>query len=211
MTDTPFDTEAFEDLKTRHPDWTPHQVLAVLSGKSTEAEIVERRVLDAAEAHLRMIAQDQWPAPDLDWDLDPANFHRSLDGASAGTFGQDFGDAEVHWVEVKDLEAALASTARRTGSPFDQAYLSKTRRLIAHLNRGGKVSPPLIHWDAGLDGLALAGGYHRMNWALHIQAGTIPVLIRARHLELVKLRVTLAEDAEGVGGLRGLNEGYGKP
>ena len=211
MTDTPLDPELLADLQARHPGWTPHQILAVMTGKSTEAEVVDRRELDAAEARLRQTGQDQWPTPDLDWDLDPANFHRSMDTYTAEAFAEDFGDVGLYWIEVEGLVGALASTARRTGSPFDQAYLSKTRRLIAHLDRGGKVTPPLIHWDAGLDGLALAGGYHRTNWALHTKAGVIPVLIRAAHFEMVKLKVTLSVDASGVDGLRGYNQGWGKP
>lgn len=174
-------------------------------------EVVERCALDAAEARLQRISHDKWPTPDLDWDLDAANFHRSMDIHSAEAFAQDFGEVGLYWVEVEDLVSALASTAKRASSPFDEAYRDKTRRLIAHLERGGKVSPPLIHWDAGLDGLCLAGGYHRANWALHIKAGVIPILIRAIHLPMVELMITLTEDAAAVGGVRGFNEGYGKP
>lgn len=211
MTDTSFDAEALADLQTRHPGLTPHQILEILGGRTTEARMVERRALDAAEAPLRQTDPDKWPTPDLDWDLDPANFHRSMDTHSAEAFAEDFGEIGLHWVGVDHLVDALASTAKRTGSPFDEAYRGKTRRLIAHLDRrpGDSAAHPL----GCRPGRPVPGGRlssDELGAAYEGRRHSGPD-IRAAHMQMVKLKVTLAEDAGSVSGLRGLNEGDGKP
>jgi hypothetical protein len=208
MIDTPSRDAAFNALRAVHPDWTLLELTTVLGGKATEAEILDRRDLNAAEEVLRKTKRAAWPSPDIVWDLEPLNFHRSMDGMSAAEFATEFGDLETLWVEVDDLEAAFAPAAKRTGGPFDRPYLTKTRRLIAHLQRGGEVSPPLLHVQSGLAGLALAGGYHRTHWARHTGAGAIPVLVRKVHLDVVLSKITPTENVRPTGGLRGVDQGY---
>jgi len=149
--------------------------LDVLLGKTTEAAAVEdARRRRAATAILALRARDR-PRPPLVWDLSSAYWHRSLDNCDAAAFAAAYSDVAVFSVCRRELVEALSPYARRKSGPWSKLYRSKTAGLVAHLQAGGEVTPPLV--IEGRDGLALAGGYHRLGWAHYCKIVRMPVLL----------------------------------
>lgn len=153
----------------------PIVALDVLSGKTLETEALADAQRRRSAANILALAAKDRPTPPLLWDLSPANWHRALDGCEAAQFASAYPDVAVFSVDRRQLLNALAPYAQRKSGPWSAQYKSKTARLVAHLLAGGQVTPPLV--IKVQDGLALAGGYHRLGWAHYRRIVTMPILL----------------------------------
>lgn len=164
--------------------------LAIALGKTTLTDVRARTERQRRGSEIFALADAEWPDVALRWDLDAAQFHHSLDGEDAASFSALFPDAEASWVDASALCDCLVDISRRRESPFAPRYRSKTAELVAHLESGGKISPPLIRHDP--QGLFVAGGNHRLALALHRGDPELPILVcrtqRAAIETLVPLR-----------------------
>lgn len=174
--------------------------LDVLDGKLTEADaLADVRRRTAATALLKLREADR-PQPDLAWDLSQANWHRALDHCEAADFAQHYPVAAVVSVAVDDLIANLAEAAQRRTGPWSKAYRHKTAGLVAHLEAGGQVSPPMVVVTSA--GLAMAGGYHRLGWAQFRGARMLPLLVSRQELQTIRSRLATLVDDGGAAALR---------
>ena len=119
-----------------------HLAFAVLNEEMTEADAREQQARNERARKLFKTARAKWPEIDVSWDTSPDNFHRSLDGAKAAEFARDFPDVEVVAVDIEDLHADLMQASQRVKDPVAKEYKAKTAGLVAHLERGGAVTPP---------------------------------------------------------------------
>jgi hypothetical protein len=167
----------------------------VLSGKISEAEALEaaghRR---AAGAVLAQAPADR-PRPSLAWDLGANNWFRSMDGCDPVTFAAGFPQLGIFSVDRHELMAALSPHTRRRSGPWSEPYRSKTAGLVAYLVSGGKVTPP--HIILVSDGLALAGGHHRLGWAHFRRVRKLPILLARKDLPAVARRLPSVLDDGG--------------
>lgn len=174
--------------------------LDVLAGKVSEVEaLADVRRRTAATALLKLKVADR-PQPDLAWDLGRANWHRALDHCEAAAFAQHYPDAAVVSVVVDDLVANLAETAQRRTGPWSKAYRHKTGGLVAHLEAGGLVTPPMVVVTSA--GLAMAGGYRRLGWAQFRGARMLPVLVSRQELQTIQSRLATLVDDGGAAALK---------
>jgi hypothetical protein len=97
-----------------------------------------------------------------------------MDGCSREQFESKFSVALVD-IDAVSLLKQLAHGSTRPRRRFSGIYKKKTLWLIAHLERGGLVSPPFIKY--GSHGFTIDGGNHRFWWSRHIRQSRIPVLI----------------------------------
>lgn len=164
-----------------------HLAFAVIAGEREENEAWVENTVSKRGFELLKLAPKRWPSPAINWDVDPANWHRSMDGMSAADFKTHFPDVELYTVDLAELDGALAPGARRLKGPFSKPYRSKTSRLVAHLESGGRVTPPFLNETAA--GLGLAGGYHRLGWARHLALVDVPVLARTGQLTTLMARL----------------------
>ncbi|MBS0363234.1 MAG: hypothetical protein JSR98_17800 [Proteobacteria bacterium] len=177
----------------------PSSALDVLSGKTSEAEALATARQRKSAAVILALAPKDRPRPSLAWDLSPANWHRALDGCDPTEFGSLYADVAVFSVGRRDLLAAFSPYARRKAGPWSERYRSKTARLVAHLDAGGRVTPPLVTQVP--QGLALAGGYHRLGWAHYRRIGLMPILLsRALAPTVARLVPSLIDDGGAAAG-----------
>lgn len=194
----------FQELQTAHPGWRFDQYVSVLRGDMTVDEVFDDRKLQEAEAELARIPLDQWPSPEIRWNENPADFHHSCDGVTRTEFAALHPDVVVMRADVEAVYDILAKAARREKDPFDEAYRSKTGKLIAHLERGGLVTPPFLWLSSA--GVAFAGGNHRFAWARYTGAAEIPFVVQSDHL--VRILNQLPPGIAEVYGFRGYNETF---
>lgn len=135
------------------------------------------------------LPDDQWPRVALHWDLEPAHFYRSMDYHDAESFARTFPDIEIGWVESDLFHAVLVDNSRRIGTPFSERYRNKTAALVAHLESGGSVTPPVIVSQA--KGLSVRGGNHRLGLARHLQVAMVPILFCAADRDAIDALVAL--------------------
>lgn len=164
-----------------------HLALAVIKGDREESKAWAENAVSKRGFELLELAPERWPTPAINWDVDPANWHRSMDGMSAADFKTHFPDVELYTVDLAELDGALAPRAQRLEGPFSECYRSKTSLLVAHLESGGRVTPPFLNETTA--GLGLVGGYHRLGWARHLALVDVPVLVRTGQLTKLVARL----------------------
>lgn len=162
-----------------------HLAFSVVEGKMTEAEARRQQKLANRSREIELLSNEEWPGLDVVWDLNPEHFHLALDQSTAAAFAEAFPSIEVAGVDIEELHRNLLRGSQRIAPPFDPLYRSKTGRLVAHLEAGGKATPPLVRRVE--TGVCLAGGNHRFGWARHRSQGKIPILI------VVEERLALAD------------------
>lgn len=191
------DTERFNTLM--RAGLTQVAALEVLSGNTTEAEALQMEALCMAAADILALPLRERPKPDIAWDLDPANWHRSLDHSDAASFKRDFPDVAVFTIGRLEFVRALTLASKREAGPWAPLYRSKTARLVAHLSAGGRVTPPLVRFCSA--GLAVAGGNHRLGWVRHRCLPRLPILISRQEVVRLAPLKTLKDDG-GASALR---------
>lgn len=136
----------------------------------------EWRVMNRAWEIEKMKAADR-PKADVEWDYDPSHYYLAVDGVSHQRFYEAYGDLEIFDVNLRKLHSKLSYGSRRGNrGSFYEDYIGKTCKLLAHLESGGKVTPPLV--VASCDQLVIAGGHHRFGWAKYRKQVTIPILVQ---------------------------------
>lgn len=135
--------------------------------------------------------EDQmWPALDVDWDEEECNFYLAMDTSTETEFKSEFGDIKVLNVNLMHLHDRLGyGSTRGEVLPFAEEYRGKTAMLLAHLESGGKVTPPIV--VVSCDQLVIAGGNHRFGWAKYRKQSNIPILVQACQKDDILERLTV--------------------
>ena len=157
---------------------------AVIRGEERYEDVLSKKVNREKAKVLQEKHHTEWPLPLVLWDVDPARWHFSMDDHNFQSFRSMFPDAEVVWAETTQIIKKLATYSNRLDDPFLPAYRCKSAKLVVHLQEGGKVSPPMMLFDAGA--LHVAGGNHRLGWAKHLRQEKLPILIRGQDRPLIE-------------------------
>lgn len=183
------DPEQLDDfLRLNHEEGlAPFEALEVIQKLSTVKQIHDRRRLRAEAQKWIGVPMEDWPPFDPEWDLDQTNFHMALDGDSAASFDAYYERVGPWMADVEEISRSLHYGAQRTLPPWDDAYASKTARLVAWWSGGGKVTPPLVMPCE--DQICFAGGNHRFAVARAKGASSIPILIEAHSVDFVRRRL----------------------
>jgi hypothetical protein len=189
MTKAPVDpSRVFFDNVAGHPV-TPSELLEMMKtgcslaearGRSEERSRI-RTAADAIEGH----PFKTWPSFHVRWDLDPANFYQTYDGADPPD-GGEIDLVLISDVPLSNIDTALTPYWHRTaeevwtvGSP------DKAARAIIHWKERGLMTPPLlVPTDDGR--LAVAGGNHRLAVARAKGISYLPVLSKADQEAMVR-------------------------
>lgn len=161
--------------------------LAVHEKKLTLEEALAKKALANRAWEIRKLSADQRPIVSMVWDLNPTQWHRAMDDHTAASLQKQFPALGGYWVELNELDQYLADISRRKDGPFSERYISRTTGIIAHLENGGILSPPLL--VEGADGLAVVGGNHRLDMARHYGDDEVPILIEAKIRALYATRI----------------------
>ena len=103
-----------------------------------------------------------------------------MDGMRHDEFLDLFGDVVLISINTDSLRRNLRPNSRRPDAPNSEEYVAKSSELVAYLESGGKVSPPILTKEK--DGIHIAGGNHRIGWAMHVGQPCIPALVRKSDL-----------------------------
>lgn len=152
-----------------------HLAFAVVGGTITEEDAWTAQRRAARGKQLASIKPSAWPNFDIAWDTNPFQFHLALDGMTADKFAVLFTQIEVVGVESQELCANLVQASTRLAGPFSRRYKWKSAGIVAHLEDGGRLTPPLIRYND--EDVLIAGGNHRFGLARHKQMEKICVLI----------------------------------
>jgi hypothetical protein len=165
-----------------------HLAFAVLREEMTEADAWKEQARNERARALCKMLPAKWPGIDVSWDLSAENYHRALDGVTVVEFARDFPEVQVVGVDTEDLHANLMPGSQRVKDPFSREYRAKTAGLVAHIERGGIVTPPFVRDIAG--GLCFAGGNHRFGWARHRGVPKLPILIVRAEEPVIAAKLT---------------------
>ncbi|NKL23651.1 hypothetical protein [Rhizobium leguminosarum] len=155
--------------------FSKHLAMEVASGEMTEQEALDERECDSRATDLRGMPPSEWPQIDVTWDTEPKNFHKSLDGEKPVKFSDRLSRLELVGVDIEELHEILVRHSQRTQGPFASQYLFQTAGIVAFLETGRGVTPPLIRCVENVT--FIEGGNNRFALARYRRQGTIPILI----------------------------------
>lgn len=134
-------------------------------------------IINKRGEQLRKTRRSKWPDIDVKWDINPLNYHFSMDDyRNIDLFVKDYPDIIIAYADIDDLHKNFIKGSKRISEPFNTNYISKTAKLVAYLELGEKVTPPLIF--PCHNKLLIAGGNHRFGWARYRKQKRIPILIK---------------------------------
>lgn len=153
-----------------------HLAQSVIDGSiSREDAFIKQRLINRSY-EISDLPDEEWPLIDVAWNTNPELFYLSMDDYCFESFISTYPDLLVVKAEINEMHSNFLTGSKRVQPPFHENYRSKTSRLIAYLETGASVTPPLILHKH--HSIYIAGGNHRFGWAKYRKQGTIPILIR---------------------------------
>lgn len=165
-----------------------HLAFAVVYGEITEEHANYKQSCNDRAHTIQKMQPNAWPPLDVKWDTRAENFYLALDGENITNFAKEYPNIEVCSVDTMELHNNLLLGAQRILEPFAEPYKQKTALLIAHLEFGGTVTPPMIR--ANENGLFFEGGNHRYGWARYRQQKKVPVLVLSKEISTIRSTIS---------------------
>lgn len=166
-----------------------NEASAVINEELTYAEVISNKELRSRASELQEQPQSKWPTPLVGWDVERARWCLSMDDHDQQSFEAKFPDVEIMWIGTNYLLAELNHFSHSSSELFSKVHQKKIAELVVHLERGGKVSPPMVLFESGK--FHVVGGNHRLRWAAYCKQQEIPVLFRGqdrKQIETLLLR-----------------------
>lgn len=177
--------------------YTTDELLALLRGEDLSIYRIEkalRKEIETEAAQYIDCHQSMWPPLIFNWDLSPASQRHALDGVSQAQFETSFPNGLVSaWVDLVDFDKHLCQLSRRNGDAevWGLGDKFKLARLIAYLQRGLPITPPMVAVTTTNE-FHLQGGNHRYVAAKASGVQSLPIYLEQKNFakanDLVNLR-----------------------